>query len=318
MKNINCITVPEAREQVLAHTASPVQRKQLIDRCIKRQKLTAAELKDKTPGAVLNVIKCRFGDAIEQLLTSGAIVQNPDGSLVRNEKKAAPTAVKKAQRDAVIKPVIVTLLEASGKTKRDILNVVKDRAAPLLTGVSEQVLLSDAGRILEELIKTEKLELKDGVYGIHETEQERAARIFNALSDEALVEHSVNMLKQWYESRGYKVTEWKNTDSPTDGGIDGVITATDELGFQERIILQVKNFHNKNNRVKECEMREFCGVLAKDSATKGLFVTSSKYHQGAAKFAKDFKYKYLALIDGDKWLRLAADCGYRFNEQNAD
>ena len=86
MKNIDCITVPEAREQVLAHTAAPVQRKQLIDRCIKRQKLTAAELKDKTPGAVLNVIKCRFGDAIEQLLTSGAIVQNPDGTLVRSRR----------------------------------------------------------------------------------------------------------------------------------------------------------------------------------------------------------------------------------------
>ena len=314
MKNIDCITVPEAREQVLAHTAAPVQRKQLIDRCIKRQKLTAAELKDKTPGSVLNVINCRFGDAIEQLLTSGAIVQNPDGTLVRSQGKAAPT-VKKAQRDAVVEPVIVTLLETSGKTKRDILNAVKEKAAPLLTGVSEQVLLSDAGRILEELIRAEKLELKDGVYSrIHESEEERAARIFNALSDEGLVEHSVNMLKRWYESRGYKVTEWKNTDSPTDGGIDGVITATDELGFQERIILQVKNFHNKNNRVKECEMREFCGVLAKDSATKGLFVTSSKYHQGAAKFAKDFKYKYLALIDGEKWLRLAAACGYLFNE----
>lgn len=312
MKVTDCITVPAAREQVLANTASPVQRKQLIDKCIKNQKLSAAELKDKTPGAVLNVIKCRFGDAIEQLLTSGALVQNPDGTLVRSKNKAAP-AVKKAQRDAVIMPVIVSLLETSGKTKKDILGVVKDRAAPLLTGVSEQVLLSDAGRILEELIQSEKLQLRDGVYGIRETEQERAARIFNALSDEALVEHSVRMLKQWYESRGYKITEWKNTDSPTDGGIDGIITAIDELGFTERIILQVKNFHNKNNRVKECEMREFCGVLAKDSATKGLFVTSSKYHQGAAKFAKDFKYKYLALIDGEKWLQLAADCGYRFD-----
>ena len=311
MKPTDYITIPEAREQVLALTVTPTPRQQLIDKCVKTQNLTAAELKDKTPGAKLNVTKCRFGDAIEQLLTSGAIRQNPNGTLQRNDKK--PVAVPKAQRDAVIKPIIIELLERTSHTKSDLLAAATEQACGILSELSSQVVSSDIGRLLMELTADGTIELRDGTYSIRESDEARTARLFNKLSDEALVEHSVQMLKMWYEHNGYTVTEWQNTDGPTDGGIDGVIVATDKLDYQERIILQVKNFYNKKNKVKECEMREFCGVLAKDSATMGLFVTSTKYHQGAAKFAKDFKYKYLALIDGEKWLKLAAECGYEIN-----
>lgn len=316
MKNSQLITVPEACEEVARLAKAPIQRKELIVACVNTQNLTDKQKKDKRPGAPLNVLKCRFGDAIEQLLSNGTLVQNPDKTLVC---KSVESAKSKIRRDEIIERAISEKLGAGAMSKKALYSAVAAEVKKELPkeAPNTQVVNSDTGRILSTLVKAKVVDKNDDGYILHphETKEQRNARLLDTISDERLVQQSVLMLAKWLESNSYIDVEGESTDGPQDGGIDGVLTAVDALGYKERIIVQVKNFHNKKNRVKPCDMREFCGVLAQDgSATKGLFVTSSKFHPGAAKFAKDFKYKYLALIDGEKWLQLAANCGYEITE----
>jgi restriction system protein len=81
-----------------------------------------------------------------------------------------------------------------------------------------------------------------------------------------------------------------------DGGIDGTITE-DALGL-DVIYLQAKRYADGNNVGVE-KIREFAGTLDERGATKGVFVTTSKYANGARTYSSRSP-KRLTLIDGEE------------------
>jgi restriction system protein len=85
-----------------------------------------------------------------------------------------------------------------------------------------------------------------------------------------------------------------------DGGIDGVIDQ-DQLGL-DRIYIQAKKY-DPDNAVSEPDIRNFCGSLGANKASKGVFVTTSYFTKPAEEFAKRHEYK-VVLIDGDLLARL--------------
>ena len=85
-----------------------------------------------------------------------------------------------------------------------------------------------------------------------------------------------------------------------DGGIDGVIDQ-DQLGL-DRIYIQAKKY-DPDNAVSEPDVRNFCGSLGANKASKGVFVTTSYFTKPAEEFAKRHEYK-VVLIDGDLLARL--------------
>jgi restriction system protein len=85
-----------------------------------------------------------------------------------------------------------------------------------------------------------------------------------------------------------------------DGGIDGVIDQ-DQLGL-DRIYIQAKKY-DPDNAVSEPDIRNFCGSLGANKASKGVFVTTSYFIKPAEEFAKRHEYK-VVLIDGDLLARL--------------
>jgi restriction system protein len=85
-----------------------------------------------------------------------------------------------------------------------------------------------------------------------------------------------------------------------DGGIDGVIDQ-DQLGL-DRIYLQAKKY-DPDNAVSEPDIRNFCGSLGANKASKGVFVTTSYFTRPAEDFAKRHEYK-VVLIDGALLARL--------------
>lgn len=310
MNKKDCIKVEDAKRIIIENTQKPVKREKLIEMCVKTQNLTAEELADKTSGHILNVVKCRFGEAIQQLLNSGILKEDESKNLVC---KNGENAVEQVERDKLIADFILKQLKKETLTKKQILEKVAKKLVK--QGIKEQHAKSDAGRILSSLASEEKIAQTDGVYSLYVPEEglnESNKRLLASLSDEALVEQSVLMLSKWFSQNGYAVTDSKNTDGPNDGGIDGKITARDGLGYEEVIAMQVKNMHKSSLTVKLCDVREFCGVLSAESEiTKGVFVTSGKFHAETERFAKKFKTKYFMLIDGNKWLNLAEQCEYK-------
>jgi restriction system protein len=88
------------------------------------------------------------------------------------------------------------------------------------------------------------------------------------------------------------------TSKSGDGGIDGIINE-DKLGL-DKIYIQAKRYGE--NKVRETDIRNFIGAMSGDT-TKGVFVTTSSFHEGAVKKAHDAHHT-IVLIDGMKLVNL--------------
>ena len=92
-------------------------------------------------------------------------------------------------------------------------------------------------------------------------------------------------------------TAFKTTN---DGGIDGVIKE-DRLGLSN-IYLQAKRW-KEDSTVGRPQIQEFVGALMGRHATRGVFITTSKFSAGAIEYAKHLPQPVI-LIDGEKLVQL--------------
>jgi restriction system protein len=92
--------------------------------------------------------------------------------------------------------------------------------------------------------------------------------------------------------------EFQGTSKSGDGGIDGIINQ-DQLGL-DKIYIQAKRYNE--NKVHETDIRNFIGAMSGDTS-KGIFVTTSTFDDGAVRKAKDAHHKII-LIDGSKLVDL--------------
>ncbi|MBR5432817.1 MAG: restriction endonuclease [Bacteroidales bacterium] len=80
-----------------------------------------------------------------------------------------------------------------------------------------------------------------------------------------------------------------------DEGIDGIIYE-DKLGL-DKIYIQAKRW---TNSVGSPEVQQFSGALVGKKATKGVFITTSTFTSGAAKFVETVSNQKIILIDGER------------------
>ncbi len=311
------ITPEEAKEQIILNfNKKYILRKLLIDKCIEGLKLSKKELADKSPRGVLNVSKCRFGNAIDLMISGGYFSQDENKILCKLKEEKTEVTVENVKRDNKIEKIILDCLSKKPCKKQEIFSTVASQIVSKDKEVNLQVARADTGRVIAELKKAGKLQEKNSVLSLPTKKQEAPVdikKVFEGLSDEELVDHSVALLEKWFSAHGYKEVVAENTDGPNDNGIDGVINCKDSLGYHETVILQVKHIAKKEKYVPLCEVREFLGVLAAHpTALKGIFVTNAKYHKDTVKFVNSYKSKYFLLLDGKELLNLAKGCGYTF------
>lgn len=88
------------------------------------------------------------------------------------------------------------------------------------------------------------------------------------------------------------------TKASNDGGIDGVIRE-DVLGLG-KIHIQAKRYRRSNTVGRE-EVQKFVGALAVAQSSKGVFITTSSYSNGAIDYVKNLNGSTtIVLIDGQK------------------
>jgi restriction system protein len=95
-----------------------------------------------------------------------------------------------------------------------------------------------------------------------------------------------------------------------DGGVDGVIQE-DALGL-DAVYVQAKRYKDGNN-IGASTIREFVGSLVGNRATKGVFVTASKFTPDAREFARNVQHR-IVLIDGEELTRLLVRHGVAVRE----
>lgn len=83
--------------------------------------------------------------------------------------------------------------------------------------------------------------------------------------------------------------------STNDEGLDGIIKE-DKLGL-DNIYVQAKRWANT---VCRPDIMAFVGALEGKSASKGVFITTSSFSQGAKDYVKVLPFKKVILIDGNK------------------
>lgn len=105
--------------------------------------------------------------------------------------------------------------------------------------------------------------------------------------------------------------DFVSTPKSGDGGIDGVINE-DQLGL-DKIYVQAKRYAH-DNFVHETDIRNFIGAMSRDT-NKGVFVTTSRFDQGAIKKAHEAQHKII-LIDGSKLVDLMHDYGVGVQVKN--
>ncbi len=107
------------------------------------------------------------------------------------------------------------------------------------------------------------------------------------------------LLKMGYG--GSKREAGKHVGHSNDGGIDGVIRE-DALGL-DFIYLQAKRYA-EDNTVGSDAIRNFAGALVANGATKGVFVTTSRFTSEAKQTVTLFKAQRIILIEGIDLARL--------------
>lgn len=96
----------------------------------------------------------------------------------------------------------------------------------------------------------------------------------------------------------------KVTKKSNDEGIDGIINQ-DKLGF-DCIYIQAKKW-DKDSTVSRPEVQKFVGALAGQGATKGLFITTAKFSDGAREYSQKQHTTKIVLIDGMELAKLMVE-----------
>lgn len=91
------------------------------------------------------------------------------------------------------------------------------------------------------------------------------------------------------------------TKQSGDGGIDGIIKE-DQLGFSS-IYIQAKQWA-PDRKVDRPEVQKFAGALQGEKATKGLFITTATFSNGAKTYADNLHGSTIVLVDGNQMMHL--------------
>lgn len=105
----------------------------------------------------------------------------------------------------------------------------------------------------------------------------------------------------------------KVTKKSNDEGIDGIINQ-DKLGF-DCIYIQAKKW-DKDSTVSRPEIQKFVGALAGQGATKGLFITTAKFSDGAREYSQKQHTTKIVLIDGMELAKLMIEYNLGVSVEN--
>lgn len=94
------------------------------------------------------------------------------------------------------------------------------------------------------------------------------------------------------------------TQKSGDEGIDGVVSA-DKFGF-DSIYIQAKQWR-EDIVVGRPEIQKFLGALVGQGATKGIFITTSKFSKEAVNYAAKQLHNKIVLVDGKQLAKLMID-----------
>ena len=176
---------------------------------------------------------------------------------------------------------------------------------------------------LGDLVRRQKLAFSYGKYTLSSDSivikkpkslYEEFITLLNSKGGEFFENYSAMLLTKYYTSLGMTVGYCNVIGGSDDGGIDVILSVSDQLGFKDKILVQCKQKSGTFVTLKE--LKEFIGSFYVDKGTRGIFMTTSRFHKEASLLFSDVGT--VIPIDGPKLFEIAkrSECGLK--RQGAD
>lgn len=258
-------------------------------------------------------LRARVGTVINEMTDNG-VITTVDGLY----RAATPRLV--ALRAEQLEPRIIELLRDGPMAKKDIRTaLVKHFGTDKTPSLKDDnTLYTLNGQVLKRLVRLGVLEICDGKYALSDNSASRVDDISAMLTLKAkfivrihscggeFFEHYIMTLLEKYLAKfGKTVTSNRVLGGSDDGGIDGIITTVDPLGFKETIMVQAKN---RIEQISETTVRGFYGAVCAADGSRGIFATTSSFHASAGAFLDAIDN--CVGVDGDKIFMMASECSY--------
>ena len=291
-------------------------RNEIIEGALNCYGLTECELEDFSPHSKNSVIRSYISTAINDLINKKDLLRKGDKYSLAKEELVI---IKEELVEAEIKE----LLQRNAYTKNEIFRMLESHFGTDMTSSfkDDYSLHSIAGNVLFNLLQNDEIEFIDGKYrditpnDINEKadtplpENEFKPKFFKKLwlmGGKFFESFVANLLEKYYTLSGKMVVYCDITGGSEDGGIDVELEIVDYLGFVETIVAQTKC--RDRAHVTEKEVREFYGAMNAVGATRGIYVTTTYFHDSAENFMDAIKD--LVGIDGDKLFSLVKRTSY--------
>jgi restriction endonuclease Mrr len=295
----------------------PLKRKLLIDAIVERSPLSETEKNDMTASGILSLYRSIAGTAIQALERYGDIEINEYNEI---KLKKAPSVIV---REAEIARYLLELLKESTLTAKQI----SDKTL-VYFGADKTEALDDDEEIehrtkylLKDLVKRGKLQFSFGKYALcpetiiikkPKSLFEEFIAMLNSKGGEFFENYSAMLLDKYYQSIGMRVGYCNVIGGSDDGGIDVILTVSDHLGFQDKIVVQCKQKNGSNVTLKE--LKEFVGAFYVEKATRGIFMTTSRFHKDASLLFAELGD--IIPIDAPKLFEIAKACECGLKKEN--
>lgn len=261
----------------------------------------------------LGEIRAKVGSVLTEMLDNGILVDN-GGVYALASSKPVCLRVECCEKE------MLSLLREREMSKQELRSALVKRFGTDKTTSTrdDSILYSLIGQVTKRLTSFGVIEISEGKYRIA---PEKAAKIDNiesiiALKSEFITRlHSkggeffehfiVTLLSKHLASTGKVIKEAYVTGGEVDGGVDGIIKTVDTLGFSEVIMIQAKNRIEVTN---ETTVRGFYGAVCAMQGTRGIFATTSDFHESAKQFLDGIDN--CVGINADRIFALAVECKY--------
>ncbi len=291
---------------------TPLTRREINRRLLTFYKFKPKEREDDAPNSRKNRLFASVGMALEELMSRGTISRSEDGKYIYLNP------IAKDLSEVIVESAVLRLCGSKPMTKDRLCRAFEEEASRYASKNREgkPTLYARAEATLERLFLAGDIIRKKGYYQLptdaEEFKDEKALRhryltLLHRCGGAHLENFTVSLLAAYYERIGCHVVSAQVTGGSNDGGIDGRLELLDRLGFVDLVLVQTK-CRREDLHVTEREVRGFFGAMTAEGGSRGVFATTSVFHEGARLFLNAIPN--CVGLDGTQLFELAKQCDF--------
>lgn len=299
---------------------SPLGRSELIKRCCNKLGLSYDGACEIGAGSAVCNLRSEVGNVINDMHGAGLIGIDKSGRYYAVTSRPIIIRIEKCERE------LLKALSERPYRKSDLRERLKTvfGTDKTTTTRDDDILSTYVGQLLKKLQGSGVISFSGNEYSLTEAISARADDMNELLAlktdfisklhskgGEFFEGYFMQLLGKYMEKQGKTVHECYVTGGSSDGGIDGVIRTEDTLGFRETVMVQTKN---RIEIATETDVRGFYGAVCAKKGSRGMYVISSDFHEGAEKFLSELDD--CVGVNGQRLFTMAIECGYGIKKKN--